>query len=128
MKDFGQMLISRKGKEDEKYEIEYGNISFKPSIDLFLLGVINNESDMSILELEDKFNIILSIDTDSDNIDYRNINPHECGVYTFEFVTTIGDKFCNCKIDDAWITGFANVKEMILKTRANSKLIINELK
>lgn len=129
LKEFGTMVITRKGKITEKYEIGYGYISFEPSIDLFLLGYINSKENMGVIELGDKFNIILSeLEIDIGKFDYGNIDPYENGVYTFEFNAPIGDKFCECIIDDAWISGFTNIKEMKLKTRANSKLIINELK
>jgi len=131
LKDFGDMKIVTKAEnkdgEHEKYEIEYGNIDFKPSIEFALVSMINSDSDTFVIQLEDKYNIVLSnLDIDINKFKYENINPHECLLYTFEFYTVIQDKEYICKIDDAWIDGFTNIREMTLKTRANSKLIINK--
>jgi len=130
LEDFGDMKIVKKAKKEEEYEIEYGNIDFRPSIELPLISIINsnNNSDTFVIELEDKYNIILSnLKIDINKFNYENINPHECLLYTFEFITTIGDIPFEWKIDDAWISRFSNIREMTLETRATSRLIINKL-
>lgn len=129
MKDFGSMKIvtktKNKGKENEEYEIKYGEIDFKPSIENELNNMINNN--ISAIQLKYDYDIILSdLNIDFSKFNYENINPYEC-LYTFEFITKIGGIPFECKIDDAWISRFSNIREMTLETRATSRLIIKKL-